>query len=214
MAAEQVRRLRAVRDSETGHAQADLIGGGAALGIPEHEFTPRVRRAVWALVQEARALRDAADRDQLLPILNRRAFMRELEREIAAVARYRTHSSLVYVDLDGLKPINDAYGHACGDQVLAHFARFLRAHVRASDVVGRLGGDEFGILLSHANVEQAEKKCAALAGLLAAEPAKWGGAVLALAFTFGLVELSDGMTGEFAVAQADAAMYRRRRLTR
>jgi diguanylate cyclase (GGDEF)-like protein len=214
MTVEQVRRLRAANDTETGRAQEDAIANGAALGIPEHEFTPSVRRAVWALVREARALRDAADRDQLLPILNRRAFLRELDREIASVARYRTRSSLVYVDIDALKPINDSYGHACGDLVLAHFARFLRAHVRASDVMGRLGGDEFGILLSHANSEQAERKCASLAGLLAAEPAKWGGVALALSFAFGLVELSTGATAESAVAQADAAMYRRRRLTR
>lgn len=212
MSIEQVRRLRIEAGKISTKAETRL--SGVALGIPEQEFTPRVRRAVWALLREARALRDAADRDQLLPILNRRAFLRELEREIASVVRYGMPSTLVYLDIDGLKSINDSWGHPCGDAMLAYFARFLSAHVRASDIVGRLGGDEFGLVLSHANIVQTEQKCAQLASLLAAEPASWDGASLQLSFSFGLVEISAGMTGESAVAEADAAMYRRRLLTR
>lgn len=214
MAVEQLRHLRSAAASNPSDAEPGPLLDGAALGIPAAEFTPRVRRAISALLREARALRDAADRDQLLPILNRRAFLRELKREIAAVARYQMPSTLIYLDIDGLKPINDSHGHGCGDTMLSHFARFLHAHVRASDVVGRLGGDEFGIVLSHASAAQAERKCAGLAGELASAPASWEGTPIALGFAFGLVELSDGMTGEFAIAQADAAMYRRRRLTR
>lgn len=212
MSIEQVRRLR-IEAGKIGTKVESRLSGDV-LGIPEREFTPCVRRAVWALLREARSLRDAADRDHLLQILNRRAFLRELEREIASVARYGMPSTLVYLDLDGLKSINDCHGHPCGDAMLKYFAQFLGAHVRASDIVGRLGGDEFGLVLSHTNIVQAEQKCAQLASLLAAEPASWDGASLELSFSFGLVEISAAMTGESAVAEADAAMYRRRRLTR
>src|SRR5215469_1129114 len=89
------------------------------LGIPQAEFTASVRRALWALLGEARNLRgeldrtrallrraeQAVDRDHLLPILNRRAFVRELERQIASASRYETPASLAYIDLDGLKLI-------------------------------------------------------------------------------------------------------------
>lgn len=202
--------------------------GGRLLGIPENEYTPPVRRAVSALIGEARALRDElrrararivqaeeiASRDHLLPILNRRAFLRELGRAIAVTARYGTPSSLVFFDLDGLKQINDAYGHACGDAVLGHFAALLLAHVRKSDVVARLGGDEFGLILIQAREAHAAGKCDKLSELLAAGPLSWNGLSLPYSFSSGLVTLSPGMTADSALADADAAMYRRKRLTR
>ena len=92
--------------------------------------------------------------------------MRELTRYIAFTGRYNTPASLIYFDLNHLKKINDTYGHAAGDAVLQHFADMLLAHVRDSDCVGRLGGDEFGVLLTHANQEQALKKADVLAEAL------------------------------------------------
>jgi len=146
-------------------------------GIPEHEFTPRVREAVIRLMGEADSVRrelrhtqlrlveaeHSADRDHLLPLLNRRAFVRELTRAIGLTARYGTPSSLLYFDLDEFKRVNDSFGHPAGDAVLAHFAETLLAHVRDSDVVARLGGDEFGVILAHNDQAQAEAKAASLA---------------------------------------------------
>ena len=83
----------------------------------------------------------------MLPLLNRRAFVRELTRYISFAGRYNTPASLIYFDLNHLKKTNDTLGHAAGDAVLAHFTEVLTAHVRDSDSVGRLGGDEFGVLL-------------------------------------------------------------------
>jgi diguanylate cyclase (GGDEF)-like protein len=199
---------------------------GHVFGIPESEFTPKVRRALGALLGEARTLHDAlgrarvrleeverdAYRDPLLPLPNRRAFVRELTRQIALAARYRMPATLIYLDLDGLKGINDTYGHPCGDAVLSHFAELLLAHVRESDVAGRLGGDEFGIVLAHADQGQAETMGARLDELLRSAPARWNGMPIAFTFSFGTVELAPGLTGESAVAQADAAMYRRKHL--
>lgn len=174
-------------------SEPTVIPSAKLLGIPDAEFTPRVRAAMLKMVSEAEGLRQsllesrarieeierAADQDHLLPLLNRRAFMRELTRHIGFTARYGTPASLVYFDLDGFKLINDTYGHAAGDAVLAHFALTLQAHVRDSDVVGRLGGDEFGIILSHANLAQAHKKAAVLMAETHRKPRDMGGQVAA-----------------------------------
>lgn len=208
-----------------GRPGLDLPDSESFLGISKSEFTPNVRRAVTALLGEARALHEElgrtralledaeeiADRDHLLPVLNRRAFMRALTREIASIARYGTPSSLVYFDLDGFKLINDRHGHACGDAVLYHFAMLLLGHVRGSDVVGRLGGDEFGLILIHAGGDKAQKKSASLTSSLAATPAIWDEKPLPFAFSTGALELTGAMSAESAIAQADADMYRSKR---
>ena len=125
----------------------------------------------------------------MLPLLNRRAFKRELTRAIGLAARYGTPASLIYFDLDEFKRVNDAFGHPAGDAVLAHFAETLLAHVRDSDVVARLGGDEFGVILAHNDQEQAEAKAAALASNLFASPALWNGRQIDICFSWGVFEL-------------------------
>src|SRR6185312_8869516 len=174
------------------------------LGIPDEEFTPRVQNAVMSLMGEVETMRrelsqtrakldemeKVADRDQLLPILNRRAFVRELTRYISFAVRYGTPASLLYFDLDGFKQVNDGHGHAAGDAVLEHFADVLSANVRDTDVVGRLGGDEFGVILSHANQAQAQAKAQSLAETLHESPASWQSRKIPIGFSFGAFELS------------------------
>ena len=92
-------------------------------------------------------LQASADTDFLLDIPNRRGFERELQRAIAYIKRYRAGGALVVLDVDRLKPINDSFGHAAGDQVLKAIVSTLSGQVRSSDVIGRLGGDEFALLL-------------------------------------------------------------------
>jgi len=186
----------------------------SVMGIPESEFTPRVRDAVMGLMQEVESLDEvekAADRDGMLPLLNRRAFVRELARYIALTGRYNTPASLIYFDLNDLKRTNDTHGHAAGDAVLAHFADVLVAHVRESDSVGRLGGDEFGVLLSHANLEQASKKADALAEALQGSPTRWLGKTIPVSFAYGAFQLNPGDNPDLAMARADEAMYRQKR---
>jgi len=206
-------------------AESAIIPSAKLLDIPDAEFTPRVRAAMLKMVAQAEGLRQellesrarieeierAADQDHLLPLLNRRAFMRELTRHIGFTVRYGTPASLVYFDLDGFKLINDTYGHTAGDAVLAHFALTLQAHVRDSDVVGRLGGDEFGIILSHANLAQAHKKAAVLMDRLTESPATWEGCVLPVGFSYGAFELEAAEHADAAIARADEAMYRQKR---
>jgi diguanylate cyclase (GGDEF)-like protein len=216
-------------ETTNGIATVDPVAATTTvMGIPENEFTPRVRDAIMTLMGEVEALRrelhqtrnrlddveKAADQDQLLPLLNRRAFVRELTRHIALANRYGTPSSLVYFDLNEFKAINDAHGHACGDAVLEHFADTLLAHVRDSDVVGRLGGDEFGILLTHAGQERAHKKADQLAQTLRDKPIVWEGNALTVSFSFGAFELKGGENADSAMARADAAMYEHKRATK
>jgi len=206
-------------------AVVEPVAGASVLGIPEAEFTPRVRDAIMTLMSEVDGLRRelqqtrsrleevelAADQDQLLPLLNRRAFVRELTRHINFAARYTTPASLVYFDLDGFKSVNDTYGHTAGDAVLSHFADTLLAHVRDSDVVGRLGGDEFGIILSHADQAQAHRKASALAATLKASPPLWRGKAIQVGFSYGAFELLGGDDADNAIARADEAMYAHKR---
>jgi diguanylate cyclase (GGDEF)-like protein len=187
--------------------------------IPECEYTPRVHEAMTAMTMELHALRQrldelekAADLDPLLPVLSRRAFMRALRRQISAIGRYKTRTSLIYIDLDGFKTINDTFGHACGDATLRHFAGMLLRNMRGSDLIGRLGGDEFGVIMSHANPDQARVKAEMISEKLRASPASWNGLSISIAYSFGALDLRSDDDADSAIARADAAMYAQKRL--
>ncbi len=136
---------------------------------PAASSLSRARRKVSALKAELAAaqarideLQAWADTDFLLNIYNRRGFERELERSIAYIRRYKATGALIVLDVDRLKPINDTFGHAAGDVVLKGVVAVLMRQVRSSDVVGRLGGDEFGLLLWNLSEADALAKAAAL----------------------------------------------------
>ena len=186
----------------------------AALGLTEAELTPRVREVLSGLTSELGHLRarlesleTVADQDSLLPVLNRRAFTRELARITSFAERYDLTVSLIYFDLDGLKSINDTDGHAAGDAALHHVAAVLTNNVRKSDIVGRLGGDEFGVILPKADQAVAEKKARSLARLLVAQPIVWQGKPRALTISHGTYTLRKGEDPEAAITAADKAMY-------
>ncbi len=216
-------------DATGGLESVDAAQSSASvLGIPEAEFTSKVRDAIMGLMNEVENLRrelsqtkarldemeKTADQDGMLPLLNRRAFVRELTRYIAFTGRYNTSASLIYFDLNHLKKTNDTYGHAAGDAVLAHFADVLQSHVRESDCVGRLGGDEFGVLLSHANQDQALKKADQLAAAVDASPTQWDGNSIPVSFAYGAFELKAGDNPDSAMARADQAMYAQKKAQR
>jgi len=197
----------------------------AAFAIPETEFTPRVRKAIQMLIHEVERLSRqsaetrarledlirTADQDMLLPVLNRRAFMREISRFIAFAERYGTRASLIYFDLDQFKAVNDAYGHAAGDAVLRHFCAQLSGNIRDSDILARVGGDEFAVILAHGSLEQAKEKGAALMQVLREQPPSWNGREVNLTFSYGAHELHAGETADIAMEQADRAMYAQKR---
>src|SRR5215831_358296 len=122
----------------------------------------RLRKELAQAQELVEKLQASADTDFLLGILNRRGFERELNRSIAYIKRYHASGALIVLDVDRLKPINDAFGHPAGDQVLTAIASVLVSQVRASDVVARWGGDEFALLLWNLTETDARAKAAAL----------------------------------------------------
>ena len=151
-----------------------------------------------------------ADRDPLTPVLNRRAFVRELGRAAAFCSRYAAPASLVYFDLDGFKSVNDRFGHAAGDAVLEAVARGLLDHVRESDVVARLGGDEFAVLLAQAEADAGLAKARALVAELEREPVVFEGRAIAVRLSAGVRAYEAGLTPARWLAEADAAMFVRK----
>jgi len=100
--------------------------------------------------------------------------------------RYDSPSSLVYFDVNGLKPINDSHGHSAGDADLMRIAGVLVKNVRESDVVGRLGGDEFSIILSQADGATAAKKGKMLVQRIEDQPLDWNGENIPLVVSYGI----------------------------
>jgi diguanylate cyclase (GGDEF)-like protein len=162
---------------------------------------------------QAEMLDRLADQDPLTGLLNRRAFVRELGRTLAFARRYGTHGSLLYLDVDNLKQINDGQGHAAGDAALLRVADVLTNGTRASDVLGRLGGDEFAVLLQRAGEAEAARKVDDLRARLADAAAQRTDAP-AVSLSIGRTTFDGHETAEAALTAADQAMYGERRRRR
>ncbi len=196
------------------------------LSIPEHDLTEKVRAAIMKLMAEVDQLRqeleqskkrisyleNLADQDTLVPVANRRAFVRELTRMISFSERYGVPSSLLFFDIDAMKEINDRFGHAAGDAALIHIVDLLVNKVRSSDVVGRLGGDEFGVILAQADQTTANEKARLLVDAIENLPFSWQGHQITLSVTVGAYTFRGGDNAGEALAAADRAMYRRKQV--
>jgi len=178
---------------------------------PAAALTIRRLEAELARAQDRIAeLRASAESDFLLDILNRRGFARELTRAVAYINRYRASGALVVLDVDRLKPINDAFGHAAGDAVLKAVVGVLKRHVRASDVIGRLGGDEFVLLLWNLNAADARAKALQLEAAIDALSFVFRDSHVAAGASAGMALLGPGVDGNAALEAADRAMYARK----
>jgi len=153
-------------------------------------------------------LENRADEDVLLPVLNRRGFDRELVRTLAYINRHGTDVSLIFIDLDDFKSVNDLHGHAAGDAALFHVTDILIANVRRSDIVARLGGDEFAVLLHRADEEAALKKADQLARALASNGLVHDGKEIPISLTAGTTQLRGDDTFSAALERADKLMYK------
>ena len=151
-----------------------------------------------------------ADTDFLLDIPNRRGFERELNRSIAYIKRYHASGALIVLDVDRLKPINDAFGHAAGDQVLKAIVDALSQQIRSSDVIGRLGGDEFALLLWNLSETDARAKAASLEQAVDRLSFTFGGRAVAAGASAGVAILGPHAEAGRALEEADSAMYLRK----
>jgi diguanylate cyclase (GGDEF)-like protein len=155
-------------------------------------------------------LESRIDVDPLTETLNRRGFERELKRSLAYVKRYGANATLIYLDLDEFKPVNDRHGHAAGDAVLKAVAAALIREVRASDVVARIGGDEFAVLMWNLPDTDAVAKAVELERAVYATPVRWGASTMVVGASAGVAFVGPLDTPAEVLARADAAMYARK----
>jgi diguanylate cyclase (GGDEF)-like protein len=189
-------------------------GTAAALREPATSDDKSAIRRLKAQLSRAQArieeLQAAAETDFLLDIPNRRGFERELTRSVAFIKRYHTTGALIVLDVDRLKPINDAFGHAAGDEVLKAIVAAISGQVRASDVVGRRGGDEFAVLLWNLSENDARAKAAALEDAIDGLTFVFGGSRVSAGASAGVAILGLHSDVERVLEEADRAMYVRK----
>jgi diguanylate cyclase (GGDEF)-like protein len=149
--------------------------------------------------------------DTLTPLYNRRHFIEELDRWCWRSHRYGGTYGLLFCDIDKLKAVNDIQGHAIGDDVLRGVAKSLLGAVRKSDIVSRVGGDEFTVLLDSISVEQLAEKAAAMQALFAALAIKTNGPTLEIGVSVGSVLIESGSKANEVLDAADQAMYAHKR---
>jgi diguanylate cyclase (GGDEF)-like protein len=190
-------------------------------GVPENHLSPQVKTAFNVMIGEIDSLRldveqlrlslaeaeASADHDTLAPVYNRRAFMREASKIVALVKRHEIEASLIYFDLNNFKAINDSFGHAAGDTVLRSIGEILIRQTRETDIVGRIGGDEFAVVLTHVGPDAARVKAESLAAAVCTEKVLHNGESHFVSAAYGITNFSAGDTAEAVLARADEAMY-------
>jgi diguanylate cyclase (GGDEF)-like protein len=198
------RKVAPQRPPRASSSRLPVAHNGAKLTIR------RLRTQLAKALARIDELRASADTDFLLDIPNRRGFERELNRSIAYIKRYQASGALIVLDVDRLKPINDAFGHAAGDQVLKAIAAVLLRDVRSSDMIGRLGGDEFALLLWNLSETDARAKAASLEQAIDRLTFVFRGRSVTTGASAGVAILGPHAEAGRALEEADSAMYVRK----
>jgi diguanylate cyclase (GGDEF)-like protein/PAS domain S-box-containing protein len=171
-----------------------------------------IARDIGARLRYQNQLRFLAEHDPLTGAWNRRRFEREVSEQIGRARRYGEQAAVLIIDLDGFKEINDTYGHRVGDKALKAVASALKRRLRDTDVVARVGGDEFAVLLPYANDEQGETMALDLARVIAECSVDGGGQVVYLSASIGAVHIDRNTSSDDSIlSEADRAMYRAKR---
>jgi diguanylate cyclase (GGDEF)-like protein len=153
-------------------------------------------------------LENASTTDQLTGLHNRRLFIHLAELEITKIRRQRSTLSLIMLDIDDFKNINDQHGHNCGDDVLKHIAQMIRETVRPEDIASRWGGEEFIVLLPGTNIKQARTVADRIRERIANDPLRYRDEALTITVTLGITSCNNpDMPLDELTEQADYAMY-------
>ena len=188
----------------------------AQIGATDEQLVERNRELseeVTRLRLRVLELEAAADMDPMLPIFNRRAFVREVGRAQSMTSRYGLLSSVIFIDLDGFKQINDRFGHGVGDEILSQVASCLTTGVRQCDMVARLGGDEFGILLFKTDLDVARAKAGALCCRIGEIALDHPDGLIRIGGSWGAAPCEPGHSPAKVLERADRAMYLDKRST-
>jgi diguanylate cyclase (GGDEF)-like protein len=175
-----------------------------------HSLAWAIRYAVRQQ-EETERMRRLALMDELTGLYNRRGFILLSKQQLKLARRTNRNVLAVFVDVNGLKRINDTYGHVEGDRVLKHTANVLRKSVRDSDILGRVGGDEFMILAQEASVHSQHRITARLERNLKAHNEQLDQGRCALSLSFGFSPVGCRSSIEDLMMQADRDMYGRKR---
>lgn len=169
----------------------------------------------FADVTEARRVRDQlrflATHDSLTELLNRRELVARVAGILAQTPRTGENTGILFIDLDGLKPINDTYGHAMGDEVIVTVARRIRDQLRAADVVARFGGDEFVVVLPAVHSIDDVERIAGLLHEAVRAPVATAGSPIVPSVSIGAVVVPPGSDPDQAMRHADQALYQAKR---
>jgi diguanylate cyclase (GGDEF)-like protein len=191
------------------------IGTVCAIDRKPRSFGPRelvILQELAGLAMDRIELLHSAASDGLTDALTRRAFREEADRLVSAARRQSSDLSCVVLDVDHFKAVNDNLGHAAGDFVLKAVAETCKTILRSADLFGRLGGEEFAILLPHTDLEGAIAVAERLRAAIAVKRIDGGHAPLSVTASFGITALSMATNDiETLLAQADSAMYRAKR---
>ena len=149
-----------------------------------------------------------ANTDDLTKLNNRRSFFELAEQAFITAKRYNQPLSLVMIDIDKFKRINDTNGHMAGDKALAKLAQNIKSHIRAVDIAGRFGGDEFSILLPSTSLEDIMVQVERLREVIAEQVVTYSGEDIVFTCSFGIAELNKNMSVmEDLITLADEALY-------
>jgi len=167
--------------------------------------------AVMPRVQRYRLLRAMMIQDSLTGLINHSYLQQQLVYEVARAARQKAPLSFVMVDVDHFKQVNDTYGHPVGDQVLISLSRFLRQRLRKTDVIGRYGGEEFGLILTGAPGDQAHMVIDRIRADFAKVEHPRAGGEFCVSFSAGVASLESCRSAGELLLAADKSLYRAKR---
>jgi diguanylate cyclase (GGDEF)-like protein len=171
----------------------------------------RTTTAVVDLKARLRELETSSRTDGLTGVLNRQSFETAFTGILASARRYREGGVIAFIDLDDFKTINDIHGHAAGDALLRHTGRLLSTQVRESDIVGRMGGDEFAVVLSRSPRREGIARAHGLETTINTAAMTWQGRDLPIRASFGIHAFAPDDEAPAILAHADQAMYRSKR---
>jgi len=207
--------LASLRDClEDGVRGLDDVTAQRCLAATETALTAAMstERKMLTQSQHIEEIERIASTDELTGAYNRRGFEQEFKRVLAAASRYVETGVLIYVDLDGFKPINDTYGHAAGDHVLCEVVRALHENVRPHDLVARLGGDEFAVLLTRTDWKDGLERAEILKHILNTKHVDWNGRRITVRASLGLQRFGPDDCHKSLLIKADHAMYEAKRM--